>query len=117
MSTSTKWAVLLVAVVIVAALFLTMPKTPAVGTIPNASNNVMGNNTLGTVLGFFSSVINGGKLTAPTSNPSLSDSHNAANAGVSAGVPVSQTQGNGLMAPNFLDGTSYVAGSGDVQYV
>jgi len=96
----TVWTVAIVALTVVAILYVTRPKEDPKAP-RNASNNLYGSAIAG-ILALGQSVL------APTKEPSLTSSANAATRAEADGLPVSQTQGNGLMTPSWLDGTSLV---------
>jgi hypothetical protein len=100
--------ILVVAVVIVAALYMSEPKTPTRVYAPTGagSSNSSFFNLGAFVGGIFS---NSKPSTAPGALPSLQQSHDAAQQAIATGQPVSQTQGNGLMSLGSLDGSSLVS--------
>lgn len=96
----TVWTVAIVALAVVAVLYVTRPKEPK--SVAGSTNTLYGSAIAG-ILALGQSVL------APTREPSLTSSANAADRATADGLPVSATQGNGLMTPSFLDGSSLVS--------
>lgn len=96
----TVWTVAIVALAVVAVLYVTRPKDDP--KVPRNTSNSLYGSAIAGILALGQSVL------APTKEPSLTSSATAADRAVSDGLPVSQTQGNGLMSPSWLDGSSLV---------
>ena len=105
--------VAVVALAVVAVLYLARPAPVKAAT--TASTNTLYGAAIAGVMSL------GQLLNAPTKEPSLTSSANKATDAVANGLPVSATQGNTLMTPDWLDGSSYVSAGepnnpGDPEY-